>query len=104
MGNSSIVFLFIFYYLFINFFGGVVFVFVFLGPRLWHMEVPRLGVESELQLLAYSTATATPDLRRVCVLYTPQLTATPDPQPTEQGQGLNPHPHGCQSGSLTTEP
>ena len=27
--------------------------FVFLGPHLWHMEVPRLGVQSELQLLAY---------------------------------------------------
>ena len=27
----------------------------------WHMEVPRLGVESELPLLAYTTATATPD-------------------------------------------
>ena len=25
---------------------------------------------------------------------TPQLTATPDPQPTEQGQGSNPQPHG----------
>ena len=25
---------------------------------------------------------------------TAQLTATPDPQPTEQHQGLNPHPHG----------
>ena len=25
---------------------------------------------------------------------TPQLIATPDPQPTEPGQGLNPHPHG----------
>ena len=25
---------------------------------------------------------------------TPQLTATPDRQPTEQGQGLNPQPHG----------
>ena len=25
---------------------------------------------------------------------TPQLTATPDPSPTEQGQGLNPQPHG----------
>ena len=24
--------------------------FVFLGPHLWHMEVPRLGVELELQL------------------------------------------------------
>jgi len=25
---------------------------------------------------------------------TPQLTAMPDPQPTERGQRLNPHPHG----------
>ena len=24
----------------------------------------------------------------------PQLMATPDPQPTEQGQGLNMQPHG----------
>ena len=24
-----------------------------------------------------------------------QLTAMPDPQPTERSQGLNPHPHGC---------
>ena len=29
--------------------------------HLWHMEVPRLGVELELQPLAYTTATATPD-------------------------------------------
>ena len=38
-----------------------VFVFLFLlfQPNLWHMEGPRLGVESELQLLAYATATAT---------------------------------------------
>ena len=31
----------------------------FLGPHLQHMEDPRLGVESELQLPAYTTATAT---------------------------------------------
>ena len=41
----------------------------FLGPHPWHMEVPRLGVELELQLLAYTTATATPDLSRVCNLH-----------------------------------
>ena len=29
----------------------------FLGLHLQHMEVPRLGVESELQLPAYATAT-----------------------------------------------
>jgi len=41
---------------------------VFLGPHLWHMEVPRLGVESELQLLAYTTATAMQDPSRICNL------------------------------------
>ena len=28
----------------------------------------------------------------------------PDPQPTERGHGSIPHPHGYQSGSLTSEP
>ena len=37
------------------------FFFVFIGPRLQHMEVPRVGVEAELQLPAYTTATATWD-------------------------------------------
>ena len=37
--------------------------------RTWHMEVPRLGVESELQLLACTTATAKQDLSRVCNLH-----------------------------------
>ena len=31
-------------------------------PHLRHMEVPRLGVKLELQLLACTTATAMPDL------------------------------------------
>ena len=38
------------------------FVFIFLGPHLWHMEVPRLGITSE------------PHQRP-----TPQLMATPYP-------------------------
>ena len=33
----------------------------FWGPHLWHMEVPGLGNKLELQLLAYTTATATLD-------------------------------------------
>ena len=33
------------------------------------MEIPRLGVESELLLLAYATATATPDPSHVCDLH-----------------------------------
>ena len=32
-----------------------------LGPHLQHMEVPKLRVKSELQQLAYTTATATVD-------------------------------------------
>ena len=40
----------------------VVVVVVFLGPHLRHMEVPRLGVEMEPQLPAYTTATAMWDL------------------------------------------
>ena len=41
------------------------FIFIFLGPHLRYMEVPGLGVELELQLLAYATA----------------ITAMPDPSP-----------------------
>ena len=32
-------------------------IFRFLGLHSRHMEVPRLGIESELQLLTYATAT-----------------------------------------------
>ena len=52
--------------------------FCFLGPHLQHMEAPRLGVQLELQLPVYTTATATsgskPHLQS-----TPQLTSRPDP-------------------------
>ena len=50
--------------LFIYFWGAC-----FLGDLPWHREVPRLGVESELQLPAHTTATAMPDLKRVCSLH-----------------------------------
>ena len=53
------VFLFKKFYLFI----------FFLGPHPRHMEVPRLGVESELYPLAYTTATAMWDLSHVCTLH-----------------------------------
>ena len=33
------------------------------------MEVPRLGVKSELQVPAYVTAAATPDPSRFCYLH-----------------------------------
>ena len=41
----------------------------FLGPHPWHIEVPILGVELELQLPAYATATEMPDLSHVCDLH-----------------------------------
>ena len=52
-----------------TFFGFCFVLFYFLGLHLWHMDVPRLEVES-----------------------LPQLTATP--QPTEGGWGSNLHLHG----------
>ena len=39
--------------------------FTFLWLHLWHMEVPGLAAEPELQLLAYTTATATQDPSRI---------------------------------------
>ena len=45
------------------------FVFLFsfvLGPHPRYMEVPRLWVESELQLPGYITATVTQDLSYIC--------------------------------------
>ena len=51
------------YIYFFFFFSG------FLGPHLWHMEVSRLGVKSELQLPAYTTATATQDPSHICKLH-----------------------------------
>ena len=60
------------YCFFVLFFVG------FLGLYLWHVEVPRLGVELVLQLLAYPTATAIPYPSHVCNLQ-PQLMAMLDP-------------------------
>ena len=59
--------------------------FFFLGPHLRHIEVPRLGVELEVQLQAYTTATAIPDPSHICNLHRSlQQHRIP---PTEQGQG-----------------
>ena len=49
--------------------GKTEFLFFFFRANLWHMEVPRLGVESKLELLAYTTATATQDLSHICDLH-----------------------------------
>ena len=54
-----------------SFFFFFFFFFGFLGQRPQHMEVPRLGVELELELPAYTTATATPDPScvRICAAH-----------------------------------
>ena len=38
---------------------------VFLGPHLGHMEVPKLGIELELQLQAFAATTEMQDRSRV---------------------------------------
>ena len=53
---------------FFSFF-NLFFFFFFLGPDPWHMEVPSLDDLSELQLWAYTTATAMWNLSHVCDLY-----------------------------------
>ena len=47
--------------------------FNFLGLYMWHMIVPSLGVELELQLLAYTTATTTRDLSLHQSSWQPQI-------------------------------
>ena len=41
----------------------------FLGLHLWHMKVPRPGVESEPQLPVFATVTTMQDLSHVCNLH-----------------------------------
>ena len=45
------------------------FFFVFLGPHTHHMDIPRPGVQLELQLLAYTTDTAMRDPSCICNLH-----------------------------------
>ena len=60
----------------------------FLGLHLKHMEVPRLGVPSELPLLAYTTTTAMPHLSHVCDLYHSSRVLNP------LSEGSKPQSHG----------
>ena len=68
------------------------FFFFFSQLHLQHVEVLGLGVKSELQLWPLPQSQQC-WIQAASVTYT-QLVAMPDLQPTEQGQGLNPHPHG----------
>ena len=60
---------------------------------MWHMDIPGLELESELQVPTYTTARAKPDPSHICDLHTQQLMAMPDPQTSKRGQGLYPHLH-----------
>ena len=60
--EKSMFYLFVYLYLFI-------YLCCFLGLQMLHMEVPRLGVESELYLLAHTTVTAMQDPSHVCNLH-----------------------------------
>ena len=73
----------------LNFF---IYFFCFLGSHLRHLEVPRRGLESQPQLLAYTTATARWDPSRVCDRdHSSWQHRVPTPL---RGQGPNQHPHG----------
>ena len=49
----------------------------------------QIGATAAGLFHSHSNAGSEPGLRPA-----PQLTAMPDPLPTEQGQGSNPQPHG----------
>ena len=98
---SPSLFLAIIFSFFLSFFLACLLAFCFLGPHPWHMEVPTLGVPSELRLPAYTTATATWDPSHVfnlhhssqqCRILNP---LRPTPQPLQFGIGphlsLTPH-------------
>ena len=65
--------------------------FLFLGPHLQHIEAPRQGVKSELQL------EPTPQSKRQQI-WGASASYT---EHTERGQGLNPHSQGHYVGFLT---
>jgi len=58
--------IFNFFFVFLSFLLLLLLLLLFLGPLPRHMEVPRLGVESEPQPPAYARATATRDPSCVC--------------------------------------
>ena len=76
------------------------FIFVFLGPHLQLMEFPWLGVELELQLVAYTTATPDPS----CVWDLHHSSWQPWILNPLRRLGIEPTSSGNQLGLLMTEP
>ena len=58
-------------------------------PLAYGSSQARDGIRAVAAGLCHSNMGPEPHLQP-----TPQLTTTPDPQPTDQGQGSNPGPHG----------
>ena len=85
------------------FFSFFLFFFFLLWLHLQHIGSSQARGLIGAVVLAYTTATAAWDPSCVCSLNHSSW-AMLDPQPTERGLGSNPHPHGSQSDSLTTEP
>ena len=76
----------------IFFFSFFFFFFGFIGPHSCHMEAPRRGqIRATATGLRHSHSNVGFELH---LSSTPQLKATPDPSPTEWGQGSNLYPHG----------
>ena len=75
-----------------NFFGFCIFLLFRDPPSAYGNSQPRGQINWIVSAglhHSHSNMGSEPSLRP-----TPQLTAMPDPQPTEQDQGLNPKPHG----------
>ena len=86
-----------------------IYLFCFLGPHQWYMEVPRLGMPSGLWQPAYTTGTARPDLSHICDLYhsskqcpnlNPLSEARDQTHILMESQVLNPLSHSGNSGIL----
>ena len=69
------------------------------GPHLFtyfsFLSLGQIGAVAASLCHSHSNVGSEPQLQP-----TPQLTVTPDPQPIEQGQGLNTYPHGYWSDSF----
>ena len=72
----------------------------FLGPHLWHMEVPRLGCL--IRTVAAGLHTPQPQQRGIQATPATYTTAHSNAGSFEQGQGLNLQPHGSWLDLLTT--
>ena len=78
------------------------FFFCFLGLHHWHVEVPKLGVELELQLPPYPTATATQELSCICDLH--RSSRQCQILNSLSGPGIEPESLWILVGFVTTEP